>query len=279
MIGQPCKGRRLARLDLEQGNPRLAVDWWMARDLASAVRLVAAIDRCWWRRGRLTELRRWQAGLLPCRHALPRTATLARFLQMAGECLDDRDLASRRALFEESLAIGREVGDQQSVGPALWLLAGDVAWAGDHAAARALYAECLAQADAELQARTLVTMGTLTRKMGDFAEARRLLDEAIARARQTRFPTVIGWSLDGLGKLEQVQGNLTLGRGAERGEPGRLPSWGQRQYGTLDGPSPRRLGAPAGRLCPGPRPGRARFGLCRIPRPPLEVEASSRNWG
>jgi predicted ATPase/DNA-binding XRE family transcriptional regulator len=198
----------LAQLDVERDNLRRAVDWWMSRDLECALRLVSALGYGWWRQGQQTELRRWIARLLPLRQTFPRTATLARFLRQAGECTDLADLATRHGLFEESVAVSRDAGDRRGAADALWCLARNTFLMGDYTAARALYVECLADADAEVRTRALVDLATIARRTGDVAQARILSEDAVASARHTGVPMDIGFALDFLGKLERMQGSL-----------------------------------------------------------------------
>jgi non-specific serine/threonine protein kinase len=120
------------------------------------------------------------------------------------------DHAAARPLFEESLAIRRELGDRQGIAESLNNL-GEVAQAqGDHAAARALHEESLA-IRRELGHRwgiavSLNNLGTVAWAQGDHAAARALYEESLAIKRELGDKKDLAECLEGLAKVAGAQG-------------------------------------------------------------------------
>ena len=112
----------LARLEREHDNLRAALDWTQPGGGASGgpetgPRLAAALWRFWWQRGHFGEGRGWLERMLPV-PAGP--GVRARALGGAGVlAYFQGDLARAAAYYEESLALGRAIGDQGHVG---WVL-------------------------------------------------------------------------------------------------------------------------------------------------------------
>jgi tetratricopeptide (TPR) repeat protein len=119
--------------------------------------------------------------------------------------------SSARVLYEESLAISRELGDRMGIGSELRNL-GSVAMAqGDIASARALFEESLA-ISRELGNRvgishSLAYLGSVAIKKGDYPDARALLEESLAISRELGNRLGIAHALHNLGEVAFERGD------------------------------------------------------------------------
>jgi predicted ATPase/class 3 adenylate cyclase len=150
----------LDRCDLEQANIRVALRWAIDRGDAEAAQAAAgALWRFWQQRGHLAEGRRWLQEVLAMPSGQGRTAARARALAGAGGIAWWIDREASKALYEEALAIERELGDPARLAEALYNQAFVVAAEHDWASAAPLLDESLA----------------LFRRVGDEASAARVL--------------------------------------------------------------------------------------------------------
>lgn len=122
----------LARVDQDYANLQVALGW-MCRERRWdwGLRMIAALWHYWRMRGYISEGWTWASAVLP--HSRDqRTLARAKALYGAGWLAFDReDLASERALWEESLQVARELGDRSMIGMALQGV-GEVLHAEDH---------------------------------------------------------------------------------------------------------------------------------------------------
>lgn len=176
----------LDRLETEHDNFRAALT------RATAVRgkgetgllLASAFARFWLVRGYLAEGRGWLSRLLDATlDAAP--ATRAKALNWAGIfAWKQGDYAGAGRLYDQSLAIRRQLGDRKGIGAVLnnqGLLAYEQ---GDYRTARLLHEESLA-VDRELGDRwgvavSLIHLASLAAMQGDYVSARGLNDEGLA---------------------------------------------------------------------------------------------------
>src|SRR5262249_18154737 len=136
----------LERLEAEHDNLRAALHW--AEEAGGAeigLRLAGAVWQFWAIGGHLREGQGWLARLLGLAGEASRTVVRAKALTRAGHLADNlSDYAAAHALFEESLAIRRELGDTGGIAAAL----NDRGWVAghrqDYTLARALSTERLA---------------------------------------------------------------------------------------------------------------------------------------
>jgi len=102
---------------------------------------------------------------------------------MAVLARDQGDVAVANSLFEESLVLWRELGDQKAVARSLSNLANVVKLQGDYPRAGSLYAECLfifrGLGDRTGIAWSLNYQGDVARDQGDSAAARKLYEEGL----------------------------------------------------------------------------------------------------
>jgi len=119
------------------------------------------------------------------------------------------DIVIAHALFEESLVLWRELGDQKAVARSLSNLANVVKLQGDYDRARSLYAECLSifrgLGDRTGVAWSLNYQGDVARDQGDSAAARTLYEEGLAIFRDLGDRWGIAGTLADLGNLAREQ--------------------------------------------------------------------------
>ena len=111
----------LRRLEEEHDNLRAGLEWSLAEaETRGSLRLCGALQRFWWTRGHLTEGRQWCTRVLRKAGAEERTRERAYVLNAAGVLsYHQGDYPAARALYEESLAIGRELGDRSGIAGSL----------------------------------------------------------------------------------------------------------------------------------------------------------------
>jgi non-specific serine/threonine protein kinase len=199
----------LRRLDEEQGNIRLAMEWTIAAEPADALRLVGVMDRYWTMRGHVAEALDWldRAIATPALDPEPRvSAHMARahIRWMHG----DREAA--RADAQACVDLSRERGLTQTLFAALTLLAILSSDNGDWTTAARLHAEAFQLSwqlnDPWWVASSLNNLGLIALERGDHEVARSRLEQALTGFRQAGDRFTIGLSLDSLARV-----NLKLG--------------------------------------------------------------------
>jgi non-specific serine/threonine protein kinase len=174
------------RLEVEHDNLRSAIEW--CRDdpegMEAGLRLTSAMGWFWVTNGYLKEGRQHLAEAL-ARDSRSRT-------KARGEALMDAallachmtDYAAAQPLYEECLAIRRELRDRSGIAETLTALGLVKHEQGDHATALAYLEERLAiqqdVGDRRHSANTLYWLGRVTEAQGDLAKARRYLEAAYA---------------------------------------------------------------------------------------------------
>jgi predicted ATPase/class 3 adenylate cyclase len=139
------QGEWLDRCDAEHANIRVALRWAIdAGEAGPAQAAAGALWRFWQQRGHLAEGRRWLEEVLAMPNGQARTAARAKALTGAGGIAWWTDQQAARALYEEALAIERELGDPARLAEALYNQAFAVAGEHDLDAAGRLLDESLA---------------------------------------------------------------------------------------------------------------------------------------
>ena len=174
------------RLEVEHDNMRTALDWSLGeREPEAGLRLCGALQWFWITRGHVAEGRKWCARVLEKEGAEEMTSARATVLNAAGTMAwGVADHAAARALYAESLAIRRHLGDRTGLAVTLNNL-GLVAWhQGDLAEARALQEQSLAimreMGDRQGMANALNNLGNVAQLLGDMISARTLQQECLA---------------------------------------------------------------------------------------------------
>ena len=134
--------------------------------------------------------------------------------------VEQGDYSAARALYEESVAIRRELGDRRGMAGVLGNL-GYVAYElGDRSAARALSVEALAISrelgDPGRVADALNNLGNVAYDQGDFASARALHEEGLAIGRELGDRDAIATNLLSLGAVAFSRAILLLPRHCTR---------------------------------------------------------------
>ncbi|MBX6771057.1 MAG: tetratricopeptide repeat protein [Chloroflexi bacterium] len=202
----------LRRLQDEEANLRAALGWCLAEDRATGLRLVSALWRFFWIRGRFREGREWLDHLLAyARKEQIDQAVIARALLGAGFLARDAgDLASAEALSEESRLIFASLDDRRGAAAAAFNLGLIARARGQGEQGAALITQALAQFRAIGHAwgigEALYVLGTGARAAGDHAQARRHLEESLGAFRAAEDRWGQAWTLAGLGNLARLRG-------------------------------------------------------------------------
>lgn len=202
----------LAVLDRELANLRRALAWAMAKDAELAVRLVGALGRWCYRRGRYAEGRAWARGALAVgsqvapayRAPVLASAGLLAFLQC--------DYAESRAMITVALETYRALGDQAKVAWSLARLGAIARELGDYVAAESLHRRARTIAEqigddrqAAAQVNYLCLLSWLAGRLDD---AEVLGCDALARTRRLGDPEGVIWALVNLGTTARYRGDL-----------------------------------------------------------------------
>ncbi len=206
-------------LDTEHDNLRQAITFCLEDPDGGeeGLRLGASLWRLWYVRGHLSEGRERLAALLCHAPASDRTNARATALRGAGVLAHvQSDFAAARSLFEESLAISRELGNRQGIAKSLDNMGLTATGQGDHAAARSLFEESLAisreTGNRLMVSSTLNNLGMAATGQRDVESARSLYEESLAIKRELGDRSGIANNLNNLGIVAQDQGQYVSAR-------------------------------------------------------------------
>jgi predicted ATPase len=213
------QARWLERLEVEHDNLREALAWCKAEEggAEAGLRLAGALWRFWWVRGYLSDGWAYLAKALERSGAFARTPARAKALSGAGNLVwNQGDYGTARTLYEESLAIRRELGDKLGIAASLGNLGVMAYEQGDYGAARTLYEEGLAirreLGDKLGIAASLGNLGVVAFYQGDYGAARTLDEESLAIQRELGDKGGIANSLICLGLVAYMQGEYGSAR-------------------------------------------------------------------
>ena len=205
----------LDRLEAEHDNLRAALGWALdGEDAATAAQLGGNLWHFWAMHGHLGEGRRWLERILAL-ETQGRTLLLpsARVKLLNGEgslAFYQGDHASAHLLFEEGLALARDVGDKWGMAFALDGLGAQAANQGDYERATTFSEQSLAlsrEIGAKwLNAITQINLGELARLQGDYQQATRFYEGSLALLREVGDKWFIAIVLHDLGQVAQDQG-------------------------------------------------------------------------
>jgi predicted ATPase/class 3 adenylate cyclase len=212
-------------LEEEHGNLRAALTFSMdeaeesldPEEAEKGLRLGAALQLFWLIRGHLQEGRQLLPALLSLPGSYGRTKARAEALNGAGLlAMNQLDYAAAWELYEESLAIRRELGDKQGVAGSLNNLGIVARGRGDYALARSLYEEALS-INRELsnrvwEAYNLANLGIVAQALGDYPAATALQEESLGIKRELGDRRAIALSLYSLGHLAYEQKDYSAAR-------------------------------------------------------------------
>jgi non-specific serine/threonine protein kinase len=201
----------LNRLQQEHDNLRAALEWCLssAERGRESVEHASALSWFWIKRGYFREGQACLERALAAGADVP-PALQARALGSLGSLMFFQgDFARTRELSEESVRLGRAVGDPSLVAYSLGMLSVAAVELGDMAACARLAAEGIAAARASttpwLQAISLSSLAYQALQEGDLDGAARLHEEALALSRQRGEKWGMGISLFDLALLRVVQ--------------------------------------------------------------------------
>jgi predicted ATPase/DNA-binding SARP family transcriptional activator len=208
----------LDRLERDLDNLRAALAWLGASGrIQEALRLGGALRRFWYARGGLVEGLEWLKQLLALPGAEARTSARAKALNAAGliaGMLGHRMAA--RSLSEESLAIGRELGDRWNTALALTGMGYTVSSEGNLAAARSLLEEGLTiwreVGDLWGIDRALHALGWVAFSRRDFGAARAICQECLRVRRERGDRWAVANQLYMLGAVAREEGDYAEAR-------------------------------------------------------------------
>jgi len=212
----------LNRLEVEHDNLRAALGWSVTRedDAETRLRLAAALWEFWNAHTHWGEGRKWLETALAGSRDIN---SVIRVRALYGEGLlawRQGDYGRAMALYEKSLALARELGDQKGVAMALHGRGLVTTWQGDFDAATALFEESLEVSrklgDKWFMAVVLANMGTAARREGNYAKAVALCEESLAMFRTLGTKRWIALSLHLTGHAVRLQGDLERAAGLYR---------------------------------------------------------------
>jgi predicted ATPase/DNA-binding SARP family transcriptional activator len=213
--GQPAW---LDRLEEDNGNLRAALDWCLQEPDGAqpGLRLASDLFFLWWIRGYFAEGQRRYAAVLGRTGAGARTAARAKALSRAGGFLSVHgDAAAARSLFEEGLAISRELGDRKAEANLLCNL-GDISTEDDPSAARTVLTQSLAIhreiGNRSGIAHSSMLLGNVALRQERHAEAQALYSESLSLYRVLGNPQKTGHSLWCLARCGMSQGDYAQAR-------------------------------------------------------------------
>ena len=174
------------------------------------LRLAGALWQFWFERGYFKEGLEQLTKVLSHADATKRTAARAKALHGAGVMnYNLGQFAAARSCYEESLAIGGELGDRRRMAHAIHYLGILASERGERATARAFYEEGLTimreLGDKEGMIRSLAMLGGLLSVMRDFETAHALLEEALALSRELGYGSGVAWTMHMKGQMAVLQ--------------------------------------------------------------------------
>lgn len=210
--------RWLQQLEEEHDNLRAVLAWSdePGGDGFVGLQLAGALDHFWSLRGYVTESREYLARALE-REPKERGAARARALRGLANRGESAGVnGGREELYQESLAIYQELGDQHSVAALLLLLGALYQTRGAYGAAREIYEKSLAISrgvgfSAGI-ANALYKRGQIAQLQGDYASALTDYQESLALRRELGDLRSIYLSLNNLGALAVDRGDSVAAR-------------------------------------------------------------------
>ncbi|HEV2121905.1 MAG TPA: tetratricopeptide repeat protein, partial [Chloroflexota bacterium] len=210
----------LDRQEREYENTLAALDWWQHRgETERALRLGAALTWFWFVRRQTGEGRQRLLRVLAMPGADAPTAARARALRGLGHVTFNEGRAyygECQSLFEESVALFRQIGDSDGLVRALGLLTMQLWFTEDQEAHRSTAEELLSlsrQVGDQLGITiALSEVAWHALREGDHEAARRLVQESVAISRATENGWRAAMTLGLLGHVERAAGDLPLAR-------------------------------------------------------------------
>ncbi len=200
----------LKRLDEEQGNIRLAIEWSIAEAPVEALQLVGSMDRYWHMRGRIAEALDWLDRALATSAGDPQVRADA-YLARAHTRWLSGDYEAAQTDAQTCADLCRQLGPSQTLFIAVTLLA--IVWAskGDWNAAARMHDEAF-QIAWQLEepwwvASALNNLGLIAMERGDHEVARGRLEQALTGFHQQGDRFISALTLDSLARVNMKLGD------------------------------------------------------------------------
>jgi tetratricopeptide (TPR) repeat protein len=207
----------LNRLEQEHGNLLAVLQWARETgDVEIGLRLAGSLGWFWWTRGYLEEGRRWAEEFLEendaSDHPVGGTVRAKALHGMGQLAFGKGDLARAVELFEESLALYRESGDEGGVAIVIVQLGQIARTRGEHGRAVALSDEGLVLSrklgDRMGAAIALNTLGCVERQRGDAESAMARHEESLALFGELGHERAVAYTLTNLGLATLERGEF-----------------------------------------------------------------------
>jgi predicted ATPase/DNA-binding SARP family transcriptional activator len=204
----------LERLEKEHDNLRAALDWCEAQadNVEPGLRLAGALGEFWEARSYIREGRERLARAVESSRNAPASLRAPLFFRAGRLAYVHSNYWQATALYEESLALYRQLKDRERISVLLWNLGFVARFQGDYALAHSRFAEDLAisreLADKRGIAETLQQLGHLLQIQGEYGRATALLEESLALSREVKHPWGIAAALGNLGEAAFYTGDL-----------------------------------------------------------------------
>lgn len=216
LLKGPGQAVWLNRLEDEHGNLRVALEWSQKTDVQTFARLASALWRFWYVRGYLSEGRGWLDAVREVDGSLP-TPLRAKVRYGAGAmAVNQGEYQLAEKLFNESLAMFRELGDKIGISDCINNLGILATNQGDYARAIDLFDRSLVLrrevGDKRIIAGTLNNMANLAIIRGDYDQACAFLEEALEIFETSGELTVRAILLNNLGRAVLNQGDYEAAR-------------------------------------------------------------------
>ncbi len=205
-------------LDQDHDNLRAALDWAIAQSLTEiALRLSTAAWPFWWRRGYVSEGRRWLNAVLSLPGDGVADLLRAKAFHAAGALARvQSDFDSAKQFHQQALILRRRVGDHKGIAASLNSLGIPLMFEGHYAEAEVLFQESLnAYRELGLKAPALMPLNNLAVTVmyqGDYERAQQLHEEALGLYRELQDRQGMAGSLGNLGDVLRYQGNYARAR-------------------------------------------------------------------
>lgn len=203
----------LERLNAEHDNFRGALNWSITQgnDLETGVRLAVALGSFWILKGHWGEGRKLLEKALDSASSLP-PSLRAKTLHRVGTLFYyQSEYGWATGLLSQSLALRRELNDQQGVGMSLNAIGIIATYQGRYSEAIPLLEEALAiwkaTNDQRGLALTLNNLGYTAQNQGDFTKARTLQEQNLALRRELKDNYGEATALNNLGYIELYEGH------------------------------------------------------------------------
>jgi predicted ATPase len=227
LLDGPQELEWLSRLEMDYENLRAALEWAMKNDIIIALRLGTALPPFWNRHGYVIEGHRMLSEAVARAKALPpaqgnaaaeRTAILVRALNAIGLLgFSKGDFLGAVQVFEEVVALARQIGEKRSLSQALSYLVNASVYLGFGERGYSLAEEALQLArelgDKSLLGMALINMaGTVAMEKGNSRTAQAYGEEGLQLLKEQGNQWAIAYALLGMGRFAARLGNYAEAR-------------------------------------------------------------------